>query len=179
MAEAVQVKPSKPTLTVEQFATFFTDYTTGSDNNRKFSKAEHLVTTNLRDFMGQTFDAKPPINFTDMDFSSYGTIIKEHPEFIAIKRGPFLYTVFTDRAIFIENPTAERLDEIRGIATADPYRRAPVNRAISWCDTFVVTTHGDVWFREPAKEFYDLVKAGEVERALTFAISVIDRALGR
>lgn len=173
------VKPATPTADVSQFATFFTDYTMGTDNNRKFNKAEHIVTTRLRDFMGQAFDAQPPITFSAMNFAQYGTIVKTHPEFICIKRGPFLFTVFTDRAIFIENPTAERIEEIIEIKDVDPYKRAAANRVISWCDQFVITTHGDVWFREPAVQFYDIVKSGEVIEALEFAISTIDTAIGR
>jgi len=176
---ATQVKPTTPTADFTQFTTFFTDYVNGTDNNRKFSKAEHIVTTRLRDFMGQAFDAKPPITFTEINFAQYGTIVKTHPEFICIKRGPFLYTVFTDRAIFIENPTAERVEEIIAIKDVDPYKRAAANRAISWCDQFVITTHGDLWFRESAAQFYEIVKSGEVITALEFAIATIDHAIGR
>ncbi|MDD3040576.1 hypothetical protein [Bacteroides sp.] len=166
-------------IDLTSFSQFFADYKTGTDNNRKFSRLDHLVTSRLTNYICQPFDQHPVLNLETENFGQYGTIAKMHPEFVCIKRGPFLYTVFNDRAIFIENPTEDRMSEICSIPDTYPFRRAPVNRAVSWCDAFVITTHGDVWFRDTHKNFYDLVAAGSVHEAMAFATQTIDQAIGR
>ena len=173
------MRPNGPSVSLDQFRSFYDDYQNGGDSTRKLSRLDHLVTMELGAYVALT-STNPdlePVNFEDPEFAQLGTIIKRHPHFISIKRGPFVYTVFYDHIIFIENPTEERIQEIRDTPDEDEFSRASHSRAISWCADYVLTAYGDIHLRSGHQEFFDKVEAGQAKDALTYAIRVLERSI--
>jgi len=134
-----------------------------------FSEAEQLASTKLENYVNKACYTKA-LNLYALDLELYGRIIKVHPEFVIIQRGPFIYTVFIDGIILIENPDEARLLEVVNFTDDKHFKRAAESHAFSWTTDYIITIHGEIIFRESKNEFYKL----KCIEALNYAIYALE-----